>query len=289
MKYKELAYYNGKISALSEMNVPMLDRGCYFGDGIYEACIASGNRMLGIDDHLDRCYNSMKLVSITPPMEKGEMKSLLMELCDMMESDTNFVYWQVTRGSGHRNHAFKGAETGSSFWVMITPKTFNSINAEYKLISAEDLRFYYCNIKTLNLLPNVMYNQRALEAGADETILHRGERVTECSHSNVSILKDGVFRTAQLDNLILPGVTRKHLIALCGDLGIPVVEEAFTLDELRAADEVIISSSSNLCARGVELDGQPVGGKDPDTLRRLREAYAAKVMAECGIQLVVNS
>lgn len=285
MKYTDLAYYNGKVSPIREMQVPMLDRGCYFGDGIYEACMSFGGRMLGLDDHLDRCYNSMRLISIEPPMEKAEMKAKLIELVQMMEKEVNFVYWQVTRGAGMRNHAFSGAETGSSFWVMISPKEPTPIETVYKLITAEDKRFYYCNIKTLNLLPNVLYNQQAHDAGVGETVLHRNGRVTECSHSNISFLKDGVFKTAPLDNLILPGITRKHLIALCGQEGIPVVEEEYYLEELFEADEIIVSSSSNLCSNVSEIDGKPVGGKDPATLAKLRAAYRRKVKEDCGYNI----
>ena len=106
-----------------------------------------------------------------------------------------------------------------------------------------------CNIKTINLLPAVLANQKAEEAGCDETIFHRGDRVTECSHSNVHILKDGALKTAPCDNLILPGITRAHRIAQCREMGVPVIEEPFTLDELFDADEVFFSSSSALTCR----------------------------------------
>ena len=146
----------------------------------------------------------------------------------------------------------------------------------------EDKRFYYCNIKTINLLPAVMANQKAVEAGADETIFHRGDRVTECAHSNVHILQDGVFRTAPCDNLILPGIARKNILKICAEQGIPVVEEPFTLAELMDADEVFFSSSSALTCRVKEIDGKSVGMRDEATFAKIRDAYQQKLKAECG-------
>lgn len=121
------------------------------------------------------------------------------------------------------------------------------MDSTFKLISMEDTRFLHCNIKTLNLIPSVIAYQRCTEAGCQETVFHRGERVTECAHSNVLMIKDGVLCTPPRDNLILPGITLKHLLELAEANGIPTREAVFTMDELRAADEVIISSSGGLC------------------------------------------
>jgi D-alanine transaminase len=145
----------------------------------------------------------------------------------------------------------------------------------------EDKRFYYCNIKTINLLPAVLANQKAEEAGCDETIFHRGERVTECSHSNVHIIKDGKLKTAPCDELILPGITRAHILGICKREGIEVIEEPFTLSEMMEADEVFFSSSSALTCRVKEIDGVPVGMKDEATFARIRDGYQAEVRAEC--------
>ena len=116
-----------------------------------------------------------------------------------------------------------------------------------------------------------MASQKASLAGCDETVFHRDGRVTECAHSNVHIIKDGIFRTAPTDNLILPGIARENLIRYCGILGIPVSEEAFTLDEMMDADEVIISSVGSFCLAADEIDGKPVGGKAPALLRSLQD------------------
>ena len=154
------------------------------------------------------------------------------------------------------------------------------MDRSYKCITMEDTRYLHCDIKTINLLPAVIYTQRAEEAGCDETILHRGERVTECAHSNVHILKDGVFKTAPCDNLILPGITRAHRIAQCREMGIPVVEEPFTLEEMMNADEVFFTSASALCCRIEEIDGKKVGGRDAELIARIQKAAWDEALAE---------
>ena len=127
-----------------------------------------------------------------------------------------------------------------------------------------------------------MASQRALEKGCDETVFHRGDLVTECAHSNVSIIKDGKFITHQLDCLVLPGITRKHLIEICHEKGIPVEERDYTLEELKNADEIIVSSSGALCMPACELDGEPVGGKAPEIIKILQDAYLKRLHDECG-------
>ena len=154
------------------------------------------------------------------------------------------------------------------------------LSQKYKLISMEDTRFFHCNIKTLNLIPSVMASQRAAEKDCQETVFHRGDLVTECAHSNVSIIKDGKFITHQLDNLVLPGITRKHLIQICKEKGIPVEERDYTMDELRAADEVIVSSSGALCMAACELDGKPKGGKAPEIIKTLQDAHHERLHKE---------
>ena len=279
---KNIAYYNGKTGPIEEMMVPMNDRACYFGDGVYDATMAVNHVPMHFDDHIDRIYNSARLIDIEIPMPREEMKRILQSLIDQVEGDSLFVYWQVTRGVGMRNHPYSGAATGPSLWAWVRPNGMRDMYGAYRCITMEDTRFLHCNIKTINLLPAVIANQRAAEAGCDETIFHRGDRVTECSHSNVHILKDGVLHTAPCDNLILPGIARKHILEICREQGIPVVEEPFTVAELMDADEVFFSSSSALACRVKEIDGKRVGMRDEVTFARIRDAYQQLVKAECG-------
>lgn len=279
---QNIAYYNGRIGPIEEMMVPMNDRACYFGDGVYDATMAIHHVPMHMDDHVERIYNSARLIDIEIPTPKEEMKQILQGLIDQVEGDSLFVYWQVTRGVGMRNHPYSGAQTGPSLWAWVRPSAMRDPYGAYRCITLEDTRFLHCNIKTINLLPAVMANQRAMEAGCDEAILHRGDRVTECSHSNIHILRDGVLYTAPCDNLILPGITRRHILSICREQGIEVVEKPFTVRELMEADEVFFSSSSALTCRVREIDGRPVGMKDEAAFSRIRDAYQRLVSAQCG-------
>ena len=267
---KNLGYYNGKFDEIENMVIPMNDRANYFGDGVYDATYSRNYKIFALDEHIDRIYNSAALLRIEIGQTKEEMKEILQEMVNKMDTGSNFVYWQVTRGTGKRNHAFPTDGSKANLWIAISPKDIVDTYKKIKLITKEDTRFFHCNIKTLNLIPSVIATQDALEAGCDETVLHRGDRVTECAHSNVHIIKNGVFMTAPTDNLILPGIARKHIIEACGRLGIPVKEEPFCLEQLMDADEVLVSSAGALCLAADRIDGKPVGGKATELLSKLQ-------------------
>lgn len=282
---KSVGYYNGTMGPLEEMTVPMGDRALYFGDGIYEAALVANGIVFGLEEHLDRMYNSLRLLEIPFSMEREQVrKELYRVIRAAEESPVQFLYWQITRGVCPRSHPFPPKDVKPSLMIYVKPHAMKPLDKPYKLISMEDIRFKLCNIKTLNLIPSVLANQRAVEHGCDEAVLHRGSRVTECAHSNISILKDGILRTAPTDELILPGVTRKHLLALAREHQIPVEEKPFSMVELMNADELIVTSSSALCIPVESVDGIPVGGKDPVRLKLLQDAYLEKFHRETAPQ-----
>ena len=266
-----IAYYDGKIGAPDELMVPFNDRVHFSGDGVYDATVGANGKVYLLQDHLDRFYTSAKALDIHIPMEKQALGALLTQLLAQVEGTTHFVYWQVTRGINDRNHVYPEGMPGK-LWVMIRPNHLNDPDVPIKLVTAPDTRFYHCNIKTLNLIPSVMAAQDAARRGVQETVFHRDGIVTECAHSNVSILKDGVFYSHPNDELILRGIAKTHMIGACYRLGITVMEKPFTLEDLRAADEIIVTSSSNFCLHACELDGAPAGGKDPATLKAIQDA-----------------
>jgi D-alanine transaminase len=197
-----------------------------------------------------------------------------------MDTGENFVYFQATRGtSSVRNHVFP-TENKANIWINIFHKDICDVYKKVSVITMEDTRFLHCNIKTLNLIPAVIASQKAKELGCAETILHRNKRVTECAHSNVHILKDGTFITAPLDNLILPGIARKHLIKACNKLNIPVKEIPYSLDELLSADEIILSSAGQLCTATEKVDGKFVGGKAPELLKTIQDEVYREFLEE---------
>ena len=280
---KAVGYYNGKIGELEEMMIPMNDRAMYFGDGVYDAAACANGKIFELEGHMARFLNSVKLLEMPLGRTKEEVIAELQKCVDAYDSnEPALVYWQLTRGTGIRNHAFPEDGKPGNLLIFVKPISMVDLKKKYDLITLEDTRFLHCNIKTLNLIPSVMATQRAKEAGCQETVFHRGDMVTECAHSNVHILKDGVFHTAPTNNLILPGITRKHLLRLCEELGVPYVEEAFTLEDLFDADEIIVSSASCLGVGVANIDGKPVGGKDPELLLKLQKAAVADFEKETG-------
>ena len=268
---KELGYYNGAIGELNEMTVPMNDRASWFGDGVYEAAMVRKFHYFALNEHIDRLFRSAAKLEITVPMGKEVLKALLQGLAKKMDTGNLMAYWQVTRGSGPRGHAFP--EGPANLWVTLRPKEINPGAEPVGLITDEDIRFLHCDIKTLNLIPSVMAAEKAKRAGCYECVLYRpGGRVTECSHSNVHIIKDGVFRTAPTDNLILAGIARAHLITACKRLGILVNETPFTVEDLMEADEIITSSSTAPCIRACRVNGQAAGMKRGDLFDALHKA-----------------
>lgn len=278
---KTLGYYNGKYDELENMMIPMNDRVCYFGDGVYDATYSRNHIIYTIDEHLDRIFNSAGLLGIVPPCSKDEMKVILSDMVKKVDCGEQFVYWQITRGTAPRNHAFP-VGTKANLWIVLTPCDVKDTYKKIRLTSAEDTRFLHCNIKTLNLIPSVMAAEKTAEEGVNECIFHRGERVTECAHSNVHIIKDGKFITAPTDHLILPGIARAHLIKTCKQLGIPVDETEYTMTDLMNADEVIVSSSGSFCLAATEVDKKPVGGKAPELLKKLQDALVADFIEKTG-------
>lgn len=269
---KNLGYYNGCFDELDRLTVPFNDRVHFFGDGVYEATLARNYKIYALDEHIDRLYRSAAMVDIKIKETKEEMAQILCDLVKKLDDPNQLVYWQVSRGTQERNHTYPEDMVGN-LWVVLKPAGIKNIYEPVNAITAPDTRFFHCNIKTLNLLPAVLYAQRAQREGVYETILYReGGRVTECSHSNVHIItKDGVFKTAPTDNLILPGIARAHLIKACGELGISVDETPFSLGEMMEASEVLISSSTAPIRFCSSIDGRPVGGGAPEIIKVLQE------------------
>ncbi|MGI6032735.1 MAG: aminotransferase class IV [Coriobacteriales bacterium] len=279
---KTLGYYNGTIGELDELSIPMNDRVHWFGDGVYDAGPCRHYHIFALDEHVERFFNSAALMDIKMPVTKNELKDLLGELVKRLDVGELFVYYQVTRGVYDiRSHSYDETAPGN-LWITLTPATISDGKTPIKLVTEEDRRFLFCNVKTLNLLPSVLAAQHAKRAGAQETVFFRrtplGKRVTECAHSNCHIIKDGTLFTAPADELILPGIARAHLIRMAKKLGYPVSETPYYLEDLMSAQEVLVTSSSNLCLFADEVDESPVGGGAPDMLEDLRSHLIAEFL-----------
>ena len=161
MKY--VGYYNGEIGPLEEMKIPMLDRAVYFGDGCYDATTFANNNIFAADDHLDRFYNSCKLLEIPFEMSREELRAELQKCIDANEIDHGMLYWQCSRGTTYRGHQFPPATVKPNLMIFTVPCDLIPFDKTFRLISMEDTRFLHCNIKTLNLIPSVIAYQRCID------------------------------------------------------------------------------------------------------------------------------
>lgn len=279
---ERIAYYNGQIGAPSELSVPFLDRVCFFGDGVYEAVLAANGVIYLLDEHLERFFRSAEAIRIQIPYTRSELRAIFEDLISRTNHRYSVLYFQITRGTAPRKHCFPSPDVKANLWAMVNPIKLRDFTAPIQLTEMEDKRYLYCDVKSLNLLPAVLAAQKAEEEHCYETVLHRSETVTECSHSNISILKDGVLYSHPNNEYILPGIAKEHLFRACELLNIPVVQKPFTLNDLRNADEVLVTSTTNPISFADTFCGKPVGCKQPETVRKLRELILGEFLSTIG-------
>lgn len=280
---KNLGYYNGKYDEIEKMQIPMLDRVCWFGDGIYDATYTHNHKIFDLKAHIERFFNSAKLLDILMPITPDELERLLNKLVEKVDDGDQFVYMQVTRGSGLRSHNYENeTQRKANLWITLTPDRVENTYEPIDVITFEDKRFEYCNVKTLNLIPSCLAATAAHKAGCSEAIFHRGDIVTECAHSNCSIFKNETVITHPLDDKVLPGTARIRLLEFAKKLGYRVEEREYTLDELMTADEVVVHSTGSFCIPVKTVDGKKVGAKAPEMLRAIQDALVADFEKQCG-------
>lgn len=260
-------YYNGVFDKRERITIPLSDRSFFFGDGIYDMAIGCGGKIYQADMHIDRFMMNADRLGIKHEYTHDEIMDLLLRTVGRSGYDEYTVYFQLSRTKAQRIHSAKG--TSCALMIAIDPYEITAPKDEVKLISHEDKRYYYCNIKTVNLLPSVIASTAAEEAGCDEALLHRNGTVTECAHSNFFIIKDGTLIGHPDGELILPGITGINLVKEARRLGIPVVRRPFTLAEVYSCDEALITSTTKFARRVCSLDGIAVGGKDYDRVSAL--------------------
>ena len=251
-----IAYYNGEFCDFSEVRVPLADRCIFFGDGIYDAAIGKDGGIYLEKEHIDRFFANAKEMNIKLRFSKEEFSAILGEVIEKNSFKQYFLYFQLTRTLDERRHAYTD-ESGSS--LLITVKEHAFANRKLKLITAEDIRYRMCHVKTLNLLPAVIASRAAEERGCDEAVFIRDGIVTECAHSNIFIVRNGVLFTHPEGPFILPGVTRRRVLYFCDKLGIQYAEQKFSKEDLFAADEILVTSTTKLCVKVDEIDGIKVG------------------------------
>lgn len=279
--------WNNEIVERSEVKIDMEDRGYQFADGIYDVVRAYNGKFFTLDEHVDRLFSSAEKIELILPFTKEELKQLLSKLIQVNEIDTGNVYMQLTRGIGiPRNHSYPDPELVPPVFTATTtlvPRDQIKMDQGMSAIIVPDLRWLRCDIKSTSLLGNIMAKHEAYKKGGDEAILHRDGVVTECSSSNVWMIKNDVIYTHPDGNLVLPGITKLMLLKVARKAGIPVKEEAFTLENLKEADEVFASSTTMEAMPITFIDGNPVGqGKRGSGVERLQQLYVDAVEEVCG-------
>jgi D-alanine transaminase len=274
-----LCYLNGQFISRSDAAVPIEDRGFIFGDGVYEVWRVVNGRMFEMQRHLDRLRFGLRELRIdAPDLADADVLTRVAERVLRENGHTSgeaTVYVEVTRGVAPRAHAFPAAGTKATAFLMTNPFTPpEALRAKgAAAITAPDIRWLRCDIKTIQLLPNVMAKQAAAERGATECILIRDGKVTEGSHANVLAVVNGEVRTHPLTNLVLPGITRALVLDLARRLGVSVREEALSEQELNGADELFLAGTTTDVMPIVRLNDEPVGAglPGPVTTRLYKE------------------
>lgn len=280
--------WNREIVERDEVRIDPEDRGYQFGDGVYEVIRAYNKQFFCLDEHIDRFFSSADKIEMNMPYSKEEIKDLVNQLLLETNIDTGNVYLQMTRGiSSPRNHIYPDAAVRPLLTGTMTEvkRDKDKIEKGISTVVTEDIRWLKCDIKTISLLGNIMMKHEAHKRQAEEAILHRDGIVTECSASNVAIIKDGVIYTHPDGNLILPGITKLVWIKCAESLNIPVIERPFTLQELSVADEVFCSSTTIEVTPVVKINDDLIGdGKLGKVTRLLQESYENEIVRLCGLR-----
>ncbi len=272
---ERIAFAEGRFCPWEDVRIPLEDRSIFFGDAVYDALIGKCGKAFDLRTHLHRLKNSAAALGISLPLSDDETEHRLREAASFFSDSTCFLYIQVSRTSPFRRHAYT-SDTESRLLITAERMAEPSADEQIRVITQPDLRYSLCYVKTVNLLPNILAAHAAEEAGADEAVFIRDGIVTECAHSNISILKNGILFTHPADHRILPGITRRNLLDLCHTMQIPVQEKAFDETSLFDADDILVSSTSKFCRTVSHINGIAVGRRTPlaKTLcERLLEAF----------------
>jgi D-alanine transaminase len=279
-----IAYVNGSYLPQRDASVNVEDRGYQFGDGIYEVVHLYDGRFVDEDRHLDRLERSLREIRLPMPLTRQALSHVLQEVARKNRVREGLLYMQVTRGVARRDHPFPAKPVPPALVITVKrippyPKAVDNWGAS--AITLPDLRWARRDIKSVNLLPNVLARQAAREQGAAEAILFEEATgmVTEGAATSFWIVDEhGMIRTRSLSHDILPGCTRGALLAELTEAGIGFDERAFSLDDLSRAREAFITSATSFVKPIVKIDGKDVGdGKPGPVVRQLFEIFARHV------------
>lgn len=271
----EIAYLNGQYLPLAQAQVPVLDRGYLFADGVYEVAPVYAGKIFALDAHLDRLELSMQAIHLPNPLTRAEWRQVLNGLVERNGSGEQMLYLQVSRGV-QAKRAFtlpdKPIPCVLALCQPLPPITDALKSHGVSAVTGVDTRWLNCHIKSIALLGSVLLTHEALQAGCNEIILLRDGLLTEGGSSNVFLVKGGVVSTPPISNLILAGITRELVLTSLRQAAISCEERIISEAELRQADEIWVTSSTREIYPVTLLDGKPVGTGKPGA--RWGQAFA---------------
>jgi D-alanine transaminase len=271
---------NGQLQPLNEAKISVLDRGFIFGDGVYEVIPVYGRRLFRFDEHMARLARSLDKLRIPNPHQRDEWLQQVRLLVSKLPAEDQVVYLQVTRGVALRDHVMPEGIAPTVFLMSspMKPPAPEQRHLGVACITARDFRWERGDIKSVSLLGNVLARQMSADHGAAETIMFRNGWLTEGSGSNVWVVHEGAVLGAPRSEHVLEGIRYELLRELCEEEGIAYNLRPIAEDDVRTADELMISSASKEILPVTKLDNQPVGhgalrGKPGPVYARLYEAY----------------
>jgi D-alanine transaminase len=255
-------YLNGEYLPLSEAKVSVLDRGFLFGDGVYEVIPVYAGRLFRLEDHVVRLNNSLAGIRLPLSYSVADWQAIFQPMLD--SSKDQYIYLQVTRGyAAKRDHGFPEQIVPTVFAMCSEIKPFAGRVNGIKAVTLDDTRWQMCNIKAITLLANLLLRQEALDKDCGEALLVKDGYVTEGAASNLFAVIDGVLVTPAKNHEILPGITRDVILELAAANNVAYREDVITLEQLKAASEVWVTSSTREIVPVIELDGVAVGEAKP--------------------------
>lgn len=273
-----LVYLNGDYLPLEEACIPVLDRGFLFGDGVYEVIPAYGGQPFRIREHLQRLDNSLEAIRMDPPLDREQWREIFTRLLAQDGDSDQQLYLQVTRGAYDRRLHAIPAQVEPTVLVMSNPLSERDprlVEQGMAVITLEDIRWQRCDIKSITLLANILSQQQARDAGAQEAILVRNGQATEGTASNLFMVREGLIITPPKSRHLLPGITRDLVLELAMEAGLPCAEATIRVEDLEQADEIWITSSTKEVMPVTRLDGKPVADGRPGPMwQRMDALYA---------------
>jgi D-alanine transaminase len=269
-------YLNGRYLPLNEAKISVLDRGFLFGDGVYEVIPSYSGHLFHFDKHMERLDRSLSGIRLANPFNQAQWLEILAPLLD--SGSDQYIYLQVTRGSAEkRDHAFPKQIQPTVFAMSSSIVPLEGQNSGIKAITLPDGRWQMCHIKAITLLANLLYRQEAIDHDCTEAILVKGDHVTEGAASNVFAVIDGTVVTPPKSNELLPGITRDVLLEIAEKNHISYREESISVEMLKNAEEIWLTSSIREIMPVVELDSDRIGGGKPgpvwELMNRLFQSY----------------